>query len=250
MSQLFRRTALLACTTGAILGLGACASGAAHDPATKGASPAAATGSSASPIPGPAAGTDGLPNGDKLNAMLLQAAALPPTLRLDATGTKSTGNGFNPPLAPSAVPASEACTMLGGTAWIRVAGIEGASFAQNDYMDDSQNMFAQELNAFRGGDAQKAMAGLKQAVTGCHSFTEEQNGQKFAVTAALKDLPGVGDEAFQATLTSPDWTGGTTLVAARVGSVVVTTLYNDQKSTGAAGVDLTKALVKNVAAAH
>ncbi|WP_457029654.1 hypothetical protein [Kitasatospora sp. P5_F3] len=250
MSQLFRRTALLACSAGAILGLGACSPATAGHSDAQAAPSASAGGSSAAPIPGPAAGTDGLPNGTKLNAMLLPAGALPQQLRLDPSGSRNTADGFNPPLSPSAVPAEKACDMLNGSDWVGVAGISSASFAQNDYMDDSQDMFAQELEAYRGKDAQTVMASLKQVLTACHTFTWEQNGQKFPVTVTLKSLPGVGDEAFQAVLTSPDWTGGSTAVAARIGSVVVTTFYNDQKSTGGAGVELTKALVKNVTAAH
>ncbi|GAA5020730.1 hypothetical protein GCM10025734_75200 [Kitasatospora paranensis] len=182
--------------------------------------------------------------------MLLPAAAIPHQLKLDPSGTRSTADGFNPPSSPSAVPAAKACDMLNGSAWVNVAGIGSASFAQNDYTDEAQDMFAQELDAYRGSDAKAVMAALKQALTSCHSFTTVQNGQKFPVTVVLKSLPGVGDEALQAVLTSPDWAGGSTMVAARVGSVVVTTFDNDQKSTGTAGVALTKALVKNVTAAH
>ncbi|MDH6577318.1 hypothetical protein [Kitasatospora sp. MAP5-34] len=258
MSQQSRRIALIACSATVILGLTACSSGAAHPSAAgsgapSGASSAAAGGPSKSPatsIPGPAAGTDGLPNGTKLNAMLLPATALPSQLRIDASGTRSTGDGFNPPLSPSAAPAGHVCDALNGSSWVNAAGIASASFAQNDYTDDSQDMFAQELDAFRGNDAQAVMAGLKRVLTTCHTFTMAQNGQNYPVTVTLKSLPGVGDEALQAVATSPDWAGGSTMVAVRVGSVVVTSYDNDQKSTGTVGVALTKALVKNVTTAH
>ncbi|MQS13506.1 hypothetical protein F7Q99_14835 [Streptomyces kaniharaensis] len=229
MSQQLRRATLIACSATAVLGLAACGPDA---------------------IPGPAAGTDGLPNGTKLNAMLLPATALPPKLKLDPSGTKSTGDGFNPPISPSAVPASKACDMLNGTGWINAAGINAASFAQNDYMDDSQDMFAQELDGYRGNDAQTVMANLKAALTACHTYTVTQNGQNYTATVTMQSLPGVGDDALQAVITSPDWTGGSTLVAARVGSIVVTTYDNDQRNTGTAGVDLTKTLAKNAASAR
>jgi hypothetical protein len=247
-SPQLRRTALAAYGAAVILGLTACSSGAAHPAAAPADSSAPATpASSAAPIPGPAAGTDGLPNGTKLNAMLLPAGAIPQKLRLDPSGTKSTGDGFNPPLSPSAVAAPKACDMLNGTGWIDAAGIGAASFAQNDYMDDSQDLFAQELDAYRGSDAKTVMANLKQTLTACHKFTTTQNGQNYPVTVALQSLPGVGEEALQAVITSKDWTGGSTLVAVRVGSIVVTTMDNEQNSTGTAGVALTKTLVKNLA---
>ncbi|MFF9643634.1 hypothetical protein [Kitasatospora aureofaciens] len=75
-------------------------------------------------------------------------------------------------------------------------------------------------------------------------------GRLYSATVALQSLPGVGDEALQAVITSPEWTGGSTLVAARVGKVVVATYDNEQSKTGTAGVALTKTLVKNAASAH
>ncbi|MGW2375109.1 hypothetical protein [Kitasatospora sp. NPDC001683] len=257
MSQPLRRATLIACSATAVLGLAACgpesastSTSASAAPAAPSAAASAGTAASTTPAPGPAAGIAGLPNGNKLNAMLLPASALPQTLKLDPSGTKSTGDGFNPPISPSAVPATKACDMLNGTGWVNAAGINAASFAQNDYTDESQNLFAQELDAYRGNDAQTVMANLKKTLTACHTFTVAQNGQNYTATVALQSLPGVGDEALQAVITSPDWTGGSTLVAARVGSVVVTTYDNNQSNTGTAGVALTKTLVKNAASAH
>ena len=251
MSQQSRRIALLACSAAVILGLTACSSGAAHPSAAGSGAAASGAPSAAAAAPSKSASaTDGLPDGTKLNAMLLPAAALPSQLKIDPSGTRSTGDGFNPPLSPSAAPAGHECDALNGSGWAASAGISSASFAQNDYTDDSQDMFAQEADAFRGNDAQATMAGLKQVLTKCHTYSEVQNGQSYPVTVTLKSLPGVGDEAFQAVATSPDFTGGATMVAARVGSVVVMTYDNDQKSTGSAGVALTQALVKNVTAAH
>ncbi|TQF04813.1 hypothetical protein E6W39_24535 [Kitasatospora acidiphila] len=94
------------------------------------------------------------------------------------------------------------------------------------------------------------MANLKQAITKCHTFTITQGGQSYTATITPKPLPGVGDEALEAVITSPSFTGGSTLVAARVGNIVATTYDNDQNNTGTAGVALTKALVKNVPATH
>lgn len=257
MSQYLRRTALAACGTAALLGLTACSSGAANSSAapasaasTSASAASSAGASSGTPIPGPAAGTDGLPTGTKLNGMLLPATAVPQKLRLDPSGSKTTGDGFNPPTSPSAAPASQVCNMLNGAGWINASGIGYASFAQNDYMDDAQDMFAQELDAFRGNDAATAMANLKQAITKCHTFTVAQSGQSYTATITLKPLPGVGDEALQAVITSPSFTGGSTLVAARVGNIVATTYDNDQNNTGTAGVALTETLVKNIPATH
>ncbi|MFJ9696780.1 hypothetical protein [Kitasatospora sp. NPDC101183] len=254
MPQTLRRATLIACSATAVLGLAACGpdnanSSSAAPAATSASAPASAAGSPAASASKPASSTAGLPNGTKLNAMLLPAAAIPQTLKLDAGGSKSTADGFNPPMSPTAVPAPKVCDVFNGTGWIGASGISAASFAQNNYVDESQDMFAQELDAFRGNDAQTVMADLKKAFTACHTYTVTQNGQHFTATVATQNLPGVGDEAIQATITSPDWTGGSTLVAARVGNIVVTTYDSDQRNTGTAGVALTKTLVKNVASA-
>ncbi|MGW4649511.1 hypothetical protein [Kitasatospora sp. NPDC004289] len=247
MSQFLRRSAVLTCGAGLVLGLVACQPK--GDIQTGGASPAATASTSSSPSPRKSTGTEGLPNGAQLAAMLLPAEALP-TLKLNPDSVRSTGTGFNPPISPSAVPQDQVCKAFDGSAWSNVAGYSYASFAQNDYTDESQDMFAQELETYRGDDARVVMGKLREALTACHGYVSEQDGVKHKVTIELKELPGVGDEAVQAVRTAPTWTGGATLVAARVGSVVVTTYYNDQRNTGSAGIDLTKALVKNVTAAR
>ncbi|MCC9311347.1 hypothetical protein LN042_30525 [Kitasatospora sp. RB6PN24] len=253
MSQHLRRTALVACGTAALLGLTACSSGAAHTsaaPASAAASSAASSAASPASSPSPTGGTAGLPNGNKLNALLLPASALPQNLKLDPSGTQSTGDGFNPPIAPSPVAPPKACDMLRQTNWTDSAGANYASFAQNDYTDDAQDMFAQDVSSYRGNDAITMMATLKQNLTACHTFPTTVNGQTYTETVTLKPLTGLGDEAVEAVITSPNLDGGTTLVAARVGGIVVSTLDNDQRNTGTAGVALTETLVKNVAAAH
>ncbi|WP_033355810.1 hypothetical protein [Kitasatospora aureofaciens] len=256
MSQLLRRATLIACSATAVLGLAACGPDNANPSSTASAptasAPTASAGaaSSTASAPGPAASTAGLPDGNKLNALLLPATAMPPKFKLDPSGSQSTGDGAIPPASPSAVPADKACDMLNGTGWVNSAGIIAASFAKNNYVDEAQNMFAQELDAYRGNDAQTVMANLKKTLTACHTFTVTQDGQNFSATVTLQSLPGVGDEALQAVITSPEWTGGSTLVAARVGKVVVATYDNEQSNTGTAGVALTKTLVKNAASAH
>jgi hypothetical protein len=45
--------------------------------------------------------------------------------------------------------------------------------------------------------------------------------------------PTVGDESLSFRLSSPKWLGGTTLVAVRVGSAVITVLYSADSGTGA-----------------
>jgi hypothetical protein len=249
MSHQLRRTALLVPVTAALLGLAACGPTSSSGSSAGSAAASAPASASGTPIPGANAGTAGLPNGNKLNTMLLPASALPQTLRLDPSGTKSTGDGFNPPVSPSPVAAPKACDMLNQTNWSDAGGGSYASFAQNDYMDDSQDMFAQDVSAYRGNDAAAVMANLKQVLVSCHTFTTSVNGQNLTETTTLKPVSGLGDDALEAVITSPDLSGGVTLVAARVNNIVVSTLDNtvkDGEGAGSAGVALTKTLVQNV----
>src|SRR2546423_1051656 len=64
-------------------------------------------------------------------------------------------------------------------------------------------------------------------------------------------VPGVGDETLKAVMSAPQWNGGTTLVATRVGNVVITTFYNVQSSDmGSAALNLTEKIATRVKAAR
>jgi hypothetical protein len=64
-----------------------------------------------------------------------------------------------------------------------------------------------------------------------------------------KAVSGLGDEAVEAVISSPDVQGGETLVVIRSGKLLVTTMYNDQSATGAQALSLARRLLKNVPAA-
>ncbi|MGX9885428.1 hypothetical protein [Streptomyces sp. NPDC002276] len=231
MPQTLRRTALLACGAAALLGLTACSSG------TPAAAPASTPGSATPSAPA-------LPTGTKLNSLLLPGTAFPTGFKADPDGSRNTGDDYNPTEAPSAVPSPHACDLLNTSAWVTASGVSAASFAQNDYVDASQDMIAQELDAYRGDDAKAAMSALTKALTACHSFTVAQDGQKYPVTITVKPLPGLGDEALRATLTSPSFTGGTTMVATRTGSYLAATYDSSQSTSGSAAVTFAKTLGK------
>ena len=231
------------CTT-ATLALTACGPTTGTD---SGSGDTASSGSSAGSSATPAA--DRLLTGTQLKALLLPGSAVPATLKADPSGSRDTGGVL---AGPSAAPVStaKACASLNSSGWISAAGIGGASFAQSDFADAPGNMFAQEIDDFPGSDAKTVMAHLKQVFADCGSFKVEQDGTTYTAKLVHKTLSGLGDEAVQGVVTSSSWDGGETLIAVRVGRHVVTTLYNDQKSTGSADVALTKSLVTRVAAAH
>ncbi|GAA4563106.1 hypothetical protein [Planotetraspora kaengkrachanensis] len=189
--------------------------------------------------------------GTELNPMLLSADAMPKGFKLNSDGARNSGDTLTEG-STDTVPRDKVCGILLQTAWIRASGIEGAGFAQNDYLGPGQTgQFAQEIDTFKGEDAKKVMAALKKAFGQCASFTDKSDGTTATVKLVRSTVPGVGDEAVKAVQTSPAWQGGATLVAARVGNTVVTTLYSSSgKDKGAGGVKLTKAIVENVQAAQ
>ena len=228
------------CAT-AVVGLAACSS------ATEAsASPGSPVGGSAKAA-APADPNAGLPTGTKLAALLLPASAMPGSLKPDPSGSVNTGSVFNEP-SSAAVPASKACPSLNGTGWINAAGIGSGSFAQSDFTDSYNNLLGQEVDAFRGDNAQTAMTNLRHVFAECATFQLNQSGKNYTQKLTTKTLPGVGDDTVEAVFTSPSFLGGTTLVASRVGNLVVTMIYSDQSSTGGAAVALTKRIVKSAAA--
>jgi len=239
MPQHLRHVVLGALCATAVVGLAACSSTASTTAGAPAATSTAAKG---------AAQTDpnaGLQTGTKLETMLLPASAVPSSLKLDPADSRNTGAVFSEP-STATVSKAQACTALGATSWINAAGIDSGSFAQNDYDDSYDDMFAQEVDSFRGANATTVMANLQHVFTECKTFKTTQSGSTYTEQLTWKSLPGVGDQAMEAVITSPALDGGTTLVAVRVGNLVATTLDNDQNTTGSAGVALTERLAKNL----
>jgi hypothetical protein len=202
------------------------------------------SGASASTAPTP---TVKVLNGTELNHLLLPAKAMPKGFTIEPDGTRNSGADLTP-RSDEPVAASKLCETFLETAWIRVAGIGEAAFAQNDYVGPDQNgQFAQEIDSYHGEDAKKAMSQVKKAFAHCATFTSKSDGMTAKIKMVSSKLPGVGDEAVKVVQSSPAWQGGTTLVAARTGNVVVTTFYNSSGADmGAAVVKMTETIVKNV----
>ena len=166
--------------------------------------------------------------GTQLKAMLEPATYFPSGFKRDANGAVNTGSAFQPASPPGKLP----CTRLDGTSWVDLSGIGSVSFAQNDFLDSAAvEEYAQEIDEFPGTGAQDVMANLRRVVKTCPSFKDPQTGAKVAVK--LGHGPSVGDDSLSFTLTSPSWQGGTTLVAIRVGTAVVSVLYSASSGTGA-----------------
>jgi hypothetical protein len=188
--------------------------------------------------------------GTKLQSLLLPASTMPKGFTLSKDGARNSGDGVAPPSNAPVAP-GKVCAMLEQTAWVRAAGIDSATFAQNDYVDSAhENQVAQELDTFQGGGAHTVMTQLARVFTHCKSFKDTSGVSLSTVKIASSKLSGIGDEGIKAVATSPAWSGGETLVAARVGQTVITTFYSSShKDRGAAAVQYTRSLAKKVEAA-
>ncbi|MFI9047817.1 hypothetical protein [Streptomyces sp. NPDC053427] len=237
------RRALVTVAATAVLpfALSACSSGGTGDTGGK----SAASGPSA----GSAAGDPnaGLLNGTRLKSTLLPVGVLPKGYHADPQATRDTGKAFEAPSPSAAVDLAGACAKLEASAWIETSGVHSASFAQADFVNASQEEFNEEVDSFRGSDAQTVMTRLEKVLTHCAHFKDTSNGTTASVTVKTVKVPKVGDQTLKAVLSAPEWEGGTTLVATRVGKVVVTTFYSVRSGDmGAAGLGLTEKIVARV----
>jgi hypothetical protein len=168
--------------------------------------------------------------GTKLNSMLLSARDLPAGFRPYTPGLRNSADGISPD-SSSPVPAGQVCGRLTGTSWIEAAGIDGAAFAEREYNNSGRTeTIGEEIDTFDSGDAQKVMSGLWKAFGQCKAFTQDYSGMQARTTTVRAKLPGAGDEAIKAVETSPTFKGGTTLVAIRIGSTIVTCIYSSEHS--------------------
>ncbi|MEU3725576.1 hypothetical protein [Streptomyces sp. NPDC031705] len=205
-------------------------------PSTTG-TPSAAAAPSADP-------NKGLLTGRQLKAALAPASFFGAGFAADPELTRDTGDTYQLP-AITEVPAPD-CTKLGATSWTEITGISGVSFAQNAYVNkNSSEEFAQEIDVYRGTTATTVLDALGKISKACPGYTDSDTQAKVAV--AEKPLAGVGDGAWSITQTSTAWQGGTTLVAARVGTSVVTVLVSSSTDNGLPGATkLAKQLVASL----
>ena len=210
------------------LGAAACTSG-----STTSAPPAVtapATPSATPPATTTAANPDaGLLTGAQLEGLLEPSSYFPPGYRRQRAGTRDSGTGYEQP-STSGV-RQPPCRLLGVTSWTSVTGINGVSFAQDDYIDKtSSTEIAQEIDVYPGTTARAVMRKLGAISALCPSYTDPQTGSRAEVREQAS--PRLGEGGYVITVTDPAWRGGTTLVAARVGTAVVTVLSTDGADNG------------------
>jgi hypothetical protein len=187
--------------------------------------------------------------GTQLKQALASASHMPKGLTAVADGAADSGDDFVAPPAKST--AKTDCTKLGNTFWLDVTGLKGGvSFAQTDFAKepDQTEEITQELDGFQGTTATTVMQDVRAVVAECATYTDTEAHAKVKVSG--KDTAGLGDEAYTITLTSSAWENGTTLIAARVGTTVLTLMSTAGPDNGAAaGQKVAAQVVKSLQAA-
>jgi hypothetical protein len=173
----------------------------------------------------------GLMTGTQLKKFLAPASYFPSGFAADPSLARDTGDTYQ---APATKNADEPhCADLGATSWISLTGVEGVSFAQNSYVDkDTSAELDQEIDVYRDATASDAVKDLAKVAAACPDFTDSDTHRKVTVTGSA--TTAVGDEAYTITLTDSAWENGTTLIAARTGTAVVSVLSTDGGNNGAA----------------
>jgi hypothetical protein len=190
----------------------------------------------------------GLLTGAQLKKALAPASFFATGFAVDPSGARDSGTTYT---APSSSPAAKPdCTLLGGTGWIAITGDSGVSFAQNDYVSkNTSEDIAQEVDTYRGTTAATVLASLKKVVAGCATYPDSDTHTK--VKVAGSDTSGLGDAAYTITLTDSAWQNGSTLIAVRSGTDVVTVMSTDGHDNGAATAKkLTARIVTSLKGEH
>ena len=227
--------AAAALLTAAALSLAAAACSTGSPPAPgKPAGGASAARSSANP-------DAGLLTGTQLRGLLEPRSYFPRGYVRDPAGTRDTGSGYQEPTATSV--AKPKCGLLGATSWTSMTGISGVSFAENAYISKARSSeIAQEVDVYSGTTSRAVMQKLGAVATVCPWYTDPQTGRR--ATVSEETSPRFAEGGYVITVTDPAWRSGTTLVAARAGTAVVTVLSTDGADNGhASAVRLASQLV-------
>lgn len=202
------------------------------------------TGALGSPTfePTPVKGSPGVLTGARLKKSLQPASFFPAGFEVILSGDRDSGDWY---VTATTGPAAKLdCARLPGTAWITAGGETGVSWAQNDYVNPHTSVdLAQEIDAYPGATADEVVKSLARVVTRCRSFIDPDTHNK--VTASGHVTQGLGDDAYTITLTNPAWASSDTLIAARVGSYVVSVLSTDKNYVGKEQ-DLARAVVSSL----
>jgi hypothetical protein len=176
----------------------------------------------------------GLKSGSELSEALLTDSDLPDRYKANTNLQRDSAETFSPPAAVIA-PTAASCKELESNLWIEAAGSDSATFAQTGFTDSYGSEVDAEIESYRGGDARTVMINLRKLFKICSTFkTTVEGAGRATVKVTTKAGPNVGDSSIRATVTSPVWEGGTTLIAVRVGSEVVSVLSSSAKNNGGA----------------
>jgi hypothetical protein len=215
-------------------------------PSISSASPASPTASASSAGPTAAAALDA----KTLDSELLPVGDMPKGYVSEKSLSRYNGVAL-PDDSPSPVAGAQLCQILTETSWIRASGLTTPDFAEAAFGNTARTEEVyEEIVAFQGADAQKAMTALWQAFGRCANFTEAYGGMnaKIALTRSMIGGQWAGIKSVQLT---PAFVGGDTAVAIRVGYAIVTVFDSTESSDdGSAAISMAERIAGRVSAAE
>lgn len=177
--------------------------------------------SASSPAPDnathPTAAAPKQPTGTQLKALLAPASFFPagftPVATADSRDQVQTQTTPAPP--------NPDCTLLGGTGWFAVTGLNtgknSVSFAQAAYLNNAnQTEQDQQVFAYSGNGAATQLDAVGKLATLCPHYSDAATHSTVKVTEHA--IGGLGDGAYTIRLTDSAWKTGSTLQAIRVGN--------------------------------
>jgi hypothetical protein len=241
-------TCLAGVLAAAVTGCGV--AGASGKVAAASATPSALSASPASPTAAAAPATPAALDAQTLDTELLQVGDMPKGYVAVPSLTRYDDVAL-PDDLPTPVAGAQVCQVLTDTSWISASGLTTEDFAEAGYGNTARTEeISEEVDAFQGADAQKAMTGLWQALGRCATFSTSYSGMTAKITLTRSMIGGKWT-GMKGVELSPTFVGATTMVAVRVGYAIVTVLDSSESNDdGSAAVSMAEKIAGRVSAAE
>ena len=225
-----RTGALVACAL-VLAACGSSKSSSADDSASKSPSAPPVTSASATAPPATDAAAGSAPNGTKLKTLLPTATHAPSGWKVDNSDAFDTGATVKSP-GGALLPTDDCADALTNGGAQTLTSDYQAAYAVTGLTAPNDGSSNVVFNGYEPGDAVKQMTEVTTLVKRCASFsTKGSDGAKVKMTATLKSVAGLGDQALDVRVTPSGDYVGDDIVLVRSGDVVMGVDEDDSAGT-------------------
>lgn len=198
--------------------------------ATAPATPASSSSDGGTAAPAPGSGSGVVPNGTKLKSLLPTASHVPIGWMVDDSSAFDTGSEVKSPGDPLLPSEDCAGALTNGGAKTLTSDYQ-AAYAMTGLKNPNSGSSTVVFNGYQPGDAVKQMAEVSTLVKRCASFTTQDiNGAKVKMSAAVKPVAGLGEQALDIKVTPRGSYVADDIVLVRSGNVIMA--VDEDDSTG------------------